>query len=175
MVSVLIALVISIPVALLWNVKISLRRKFSLWGVLCLSVLTMATAIVKIAGGNISHGQVDSAWAIFWEQAEAAIAVVVVSISAFRALFVAHRASKQQSPAYKLSDSRSFWSGKPRFRQNMPTAPSPTFTGVKTFVRQAPYEASSIGGSQDMELPLRGPQILVTQNLSSEIVRLLPW
>jgi len=130
----------------------------------------MITAIVKIAGGNISQGQVDSAWVIFWEQAEAAVAIIVVSVSAFRALFIAHRASKQ-SPAYKLSDSRSIWSRTSKSRGDQPSVPPSAFTGVKTLIRRSPHDECTFNDSQDTELPLRGPQILVTHNVSSEIVR----
>ena len=163
------AAVISIPVILLWNVKITLRRKLALWGILCLSIFTAITAIIKIAGGNISHGQVDSAWAIFWFQAEAAIAVVVVSITAFRALFIAHRASKRQSPAQHASSSRSVWSKTMRRHKEWPGAPASSFPGVTTDI-QSPYRANSFEASQDMELPLRGPGIFVTQEISSNQV-----
>lgn len=163
--------VISIPVILLLNVRITLRRKLALWGILCLSIFTKFTAIIKLAGGNISHGQIDSAWVMFWLQAEAAVAVIVVSITAFRALFVAHRASKQQPLAQYASTSRSVWSKSVTPPNNLPAAPSPSFTGVRTYIRQSPYDGGSSGGSQDIDLPLRGPRILVTQNISSEKVR----
>lgn len=162
--------VISIPVILLWNVKITLRRKLALWGILCVSMFTAITAIVKVAGGNISHGQVDSAWAIFWLQTEAAVAIIVVSVTSFRALFVAHRASKHLSPAQKASasTSRSIWSKSLRRHNDMPAAPAPSFTGVRTFIRQSPDRMGSFDGSQDIELPLQRPGILVTQHISSE-------
>ena len=155
---------------LLWNVKITLRRKIALWGILCLSIFTAITAIVKVAGGNISHGQVDSAWAIFWLQAEAAVAIIVVSVTAFRALFIAHRASKQLSPAENASasTSRSIWSKGLRRHKDLPAAPAPSFTGVRTFIRQSPNRAGSFEGSRDIELPLQGSGILVTQHISSE-------
>lgn len=51
--------------------------------------------------------------------------------------------------------------------------PSPTFTGVRTFIRGVPYDKESCEDPRDMELPLREPQIMVTQNLSTEIVGLL--
>ena len=163
------AAVISIPVILLWNVKITLRRKLALWGILCLSIFTAITAIIKLAGGNISHGQVDSAWAIFWFQAEAAIAVVVVSITAFRALFIAHRASKRQSPAQHTSSSRSVWSKTMRRHKEWPGAPASSIPGVTTDI-QSPYRANSFEASQDIELPLRGAGIFVTQDISSNQV-----
>ena len=52
--------------------------------------------------------------------------------------------------------------------------PEPSFTGVRTYVRRGPYDAGFVDGSQDMELPLRGPLqgpgILVTHNIFSEKV-----
>ena len=160
---------ISIPVILLWNVKIPLRRKFSLWGILCLSIFTALTTIIKIAGGNTSHGRVDSAWATFWFQAEAAIAVIVVSISAYRALFVAHQASKQHSPALHAYTSRSILNRNEKFHKEWPEAPAPLVPGVTTDI-QSPYGADSFEASQDMELGLRGPGILVRQDMSSDKV-----
>lgn len=162
------ALLISIPVILLWNVKINLRRKLALWGILCLSIFTAITAVIKVAGGNISHDQVDSAWAIFWLQAEAAVAIIVVSITAFRALFVAHRTSKQQSPAHHASTSRSIWSRIVRRDEDLPAALAPTFTGARTYIRYSPYGSGSFKGSRDMELPLQGPGIRVTHDISSD-------
>ena len=160
--------VISIPVVLLWKVKITLRRKLALWGILCLSIFTAITAIIRVAGGNIGHGQVDSAWAIFWEQAEAAVAIMVVSVSAFRALFVTHRASKQQSPAYHGSTLESIWSKIMRRRDNLPAAPAPTFSGARTYIRHSPYGSGSFEDSRDMELPLHGQGIRVTHDISSD-------
>ena len=164
------SIVISLPVILLWNVKIPLGRKFGLWGVLCLSVFTAITAIVKVAGGNISHGQVDSAWAIFWIQAEAAVAVIVVSVSAFRTLFVAHRVSKQQSPVQETNKPRSIWGRRLGLRGNLPAAPSPTFTGVRTYIRQCPYDTESLEGSRHVDILPQRPAIMVTQDMSSESV-----
>ncbi|KAK3171317.1 hypothetical protein OEA41_003401 [Lepraria neglecta] len=170
------AFLISIPVILLWKVRINMRRKLALWAILCLSIFTMITAIVRIAGGNTSHGQVDSAWVIFWLQAEAAVAVIVVSVTAFRALFVAHKASKHQSPPQQIDDltSRSMWSKRIREGSSGPRVPEPSFTGVRTYVRRGPYDAGFFDGSQDIELslqgPLQGPGILVTHNIFSEKV-----
>jgi hypothetical protein len=151
---------------LLWNVRITLRHKLALWGVLCLSIFTALTSIIKVAGGNINNGQVDAAWAVFWLQAEAAVAVIVVSISAFRALFVAQRASKQASPAAKHTwTSTSLLRKRFHSRNTLPEVPSPTFTGVRTFICQDDEE------SQNLNIPLQGSSIRVTQNISSELVR----
>ena len=78
---------ISIPAVLLWRVHISLRRKLLLAGVLCLSIFMIVISIIKITTADLPDGQVDSAWGIFWLQAEACVGVIMVSISAFRSLF----------------------------------------------------------------------------------------
>jgi len=70
----------------------------------------MIVSIVRIAGG-ISNGMVDPAWVNFWLQVEAAVAVMIVSITAYRSLFVMNKSSngkspKQQSTSYK----RKLWS-----------------------------------------------------------------
>lgn len=78
---------ISVPAVLLWRVHISLRRKLLLAGVLCLSIFMIVISIIKITTADLPDGQVDSAWGIFWLQAEACVGVIMVSISAFRSLF----------------------------------------------------------------------------------------
>lgn len=70
-------MLISIPVVLLWNVQIPLKRKLALAGILCLSIFMIIIAIIRIAAGSISNGQVDAAWAVYWLQVEACIGTVV--------------------------------------------------------------------------------------------------
>ncbi|KAI4219626.1 MAG: hypothetical protein LQ349_008303 [Xanthoria aureola] len=81
-------LIIIIPVALLWRVRISLRRKILLMFILGLSIFMIIVSIVRIAGARFPNGSVDSAWVVFWLQLEAAVAVIIVSITSYRSLFV---------------------------------------------------------------------------------------
>ncbi|CAD6590909.1 MAG: hypothetical protein ASARMPRED_005103 [Alectoria sarmentosa] len=149
------AFLISIPVLLLWNVRISIRRKVALCGILCLSVCTLIISIIKVAGGKTSAGGVDSSW----------------SYSAFRALFVAHQAMKYRTPAE--SDSTS-WNRRSKKAKNsrskeLPEIPSPVLSGVRTHIRGSQYGGGSFDrGGDDMELPLQGPGIIVTQEVHSE-------
>ncbi|KAL8895006.1 MAG: hypothetical protein Q9207_008335 [Kuettlingeria erythrocarpa] len=103
--------VITIPVALLWRVRLDVRRKMALGTTLCLGIFTIVTAIVRLGGGNSAGGQIDSSWVIFWLQIEAAVAVMVVSITTFRALFIAERLQKQESPRYTGKVKLKYWSG----------------------------------------------------------------
>ena len=188
------AMLISIPILLLWNVQMSIRRKLALIGILCLSIFMILIAIIRIAAGNISHGQVDAAWAIFWLQVEACVGVMVVSVSAFRALFVAHKASKYngRSPGntrvapsasgigsharrlwpQKLKPSLTGSQGRSGRNVELPAAPSPVYTGVRTHIRPSPLGGSSFDDgrsrSGDMELPIQGSGIFVRQDISSD-------
>ena len=170
--------VISIPVLLLWNVQISVRRKLALGGILCLSICTITVSIIRLAGGGADNGQIDTAWVLFWYDTEAAIAIIVVSVTAFRALFVARQAIKYQSPAEKGSTSWNFWSKRSKnSRSNeIPEAPAPMLGGVRTHIRGSQYGVRGVDGEgDDMEVPLQGPFITVTQMVHTEQVRCVPF
>ena len=94
-------------------------------------------AIIRVSTGKNSNGQVDSAWVIFWLQAEASIAIIVVSMSSFRALFIAHKASKyQRSPDQGASSRTKLWSQRMNRRDNLPSAPSPVYDGANTWANR---------------------------------------
>ncbi len=135
----------------------------------------MIISIIKVAGASTSNGGVDSSWVLLWYDVEAAVAIIVVSFTAFRALFVAHQAMKYRSPAENASTSRKLWSGKAKSSQSkeLPAIPSPVLSGVRTYIRGSQYGGGSFGrGGDDTELPLQGPGIIVTQNIHSEKVNL---
>ncbi|KAF6240900.1 hypothetical protein HO173_000692 [Letharia columbiana] len=165
------AFLISVPVLLLWNVRISIRRKLALCGILCLSVCTMIVSIIKVAGANTSTGGVDSSWVLLWYEIEAAVAIIVVSFTAFRALFVAHQALKYRTPAEDTSTSWNLWrrNTKGSRSKELPEIPSQVLGGVRTHIRRSRYgEGSFDNRGDDIELPLHGPGIIVTQRIHSE-------
>lgn len=67
-----ICLVISIPVLMLWNVRISLRQKLILIGIFSVSVVVMITAIVRVAIVNSVDENLDISWLYFWSSIEMA-------------------------------------------------------------------------------------------------------
>ncbi|KAI9652819.1 MAG: hypothetical protein M1831_006344 [Alyxoria varia] len=100
-------LIVSIPVAILWKVKIAIRQKFGLGTALCLSLVMAIFAIVRCAGTKMPNGRSDSVWVHFWQQQEASIAVIMVSITSFRSLFVVNLAlQKQKSPSQSFDSLR---------------------------------------------------------------------
>lgn len=142
-------IVLSFPVILLWDVRVSLRQKLALSLSLCLSLVMILVAIVRIAGYKTTNGVVDVVWLAFWQQQECSIAVMVVSISAFRALFVARSMNR---PARRpLRQSVNDWRRRierrrlgPSTEENefqpsgrLPQVPRPTLTGMSSVIRRA--------------------------------------
>ncbi|KAL8796095.1 MAG: hypothetical protein Q9195_001427 [Heterodermia aff. obscurata] len=138
-------LILTIPILLLWGVKISLRRKLALGTILCLSVFTMLICIIRISGGNTVNGQIDTAWVIFWLQVEAAVAVIIVSVTAYRMLFVAENPQYRDSPpqqqiiASSSSSRARVWNrARTTTRSNgLPGIPAPTLSGFRDLVRRS--------------------------------------
>lgn len=171
--------VIMIPVALLWRVRISLRRKILLMFILGLSVFTIIVSIVRIAGARFPNGSVDSAWVVFWLQLEAAVAVIIVSITSYRSLFVKDKSTdhNKKSPRDLRSSTgykRKLWSREKREEEGveMPTLPDPTLTGMRTVIGRARGYDDRFSRSEDFFLPSTAKGIVVTREADVRTVRL---
>lgn len=151
--------VITIPVLLLWKVKIKLGQKILLGTFLCLSVITIIIAIVRISIMRVDPNRLDWQWLSFWLIMEADAAVISVSITTFRSM-LGVRASKARE-----KQDRSWYSHRLRFRSRkaknrekessmdqLPSIPGATLTGIRTFIRgnrDSRLMASEVGGSDD--------------------------
>lgn len=134
--------VLTIPILLLWNVKIRLPQKLGLAMVLCLSVVMIIFAIIRVCASEISGGVIDFVWGEFWQFAEACIAVLMVSCTAFRSLFVT--SSPKPSPVLRPepkssslvnASTKGRW-GLTRVYGKLPSIPSATMTGIRTVIRR---------------------------------------
>ena len=136
-------MVVSFPLALLWKVRINMRQKIGLGLSLCLSLVMVIVSIVRIAGVYLADGSVDIVWLAFWMQQECSIAVIMVSVSAFRSFFVAKAANTpdrglpRETPSYK----RQLWR-RPASDEvdveranTLPQIPSATLSGVTSAIR----------------------------------------
>lgn len=163
-------IVISIPTILLWRVKIALRKKLALASVLCLSIFLIIISIIKVAAAHTIGTQVDTTWGIFWLQAEAAVAVIAVSITMFRSLFLAdgsrNKPRYKPHPPQRPSSYRKLWTRRDASQVDFPTVPSATYSLGTAITPQV--EAH---GSQDMALPMQDTNILVTRDFSMQVVR----
>lgn len=81
-------LIISVPVVLLRRVRISLRQKFGVGITLCLSLLMIVIALVRICGMYLAPHKVDILWIEFWNQQQCNVAVTMFSMTAFRSFCV---------------------------------------------------------------------------------------
>ncbi|MCJ1237226.1 hypothetical protein MMC14_005211 [Varicellaria rhodocarpa] len=119
---------------------------------------------------------INISWDIFWQQMEASLAVLVVSLTAFRALFVegsGSRGNKKRiaaSPRYDqggetLKGRGSWWRTPPKMTptstrvvddgrgRRLPNVsiPSATMTGIRTIIRDGPTASSPIEDLRTIE------------------------
>lgn len=86
-------LVVSIPMRLLWRVRIKFGQKLGLGAFLSLSICMAVVSAIRM-GGERYKGNYDFSWLFFWLEVEACIAVSVVSLTAFPAVFVTRTGSR---------------------------------------------------------------------------------
>ncbi|MCJ1469806.1 hypothetical protein MMC07_008448 [Pseudocyphellaria aurata] len=147
-------LIIAIPVQVLWNVRIKRRQKIILGATLCLSIVMVLTAIIRISAFRIGNENIDVIWGNFWQIVESCLAVAVVCLLAFRSIFVGTQAQVKQAQKKQ-------WYVLKKHPQNtrkhknwmdleteetgaLPEIPRPTMTGLKTFIRGKPHPEESV-------------------------------
>lgn len=173
------ALVVSIPIVLLWRVRINLRQKIGLGILLCLSLVMVIIAIARMSGINLTNGAVDIVWLAFWQQQECSVAVIMISISAFRSLFVVS-ASKRPSP-------KAF--SKPRYRSRLylkfagsdkdtgfglPQIPRATLTGMGSLIRDDGQSEDLVSRPQEAWVPRKTRCLQEVDTASNQSETILP-
>ena len=147
-------IVASVPVILLWRVRIQFRQKLGLGIVLCLSLVMAIFAIIRAAGVRLPSGNVDIVWLAFWQQQECSVAVLMVSLTAFRSFFVAGPAGVGAAgvrKARKAQYTSTYWKqrllqrkkGSEKGPEIEVTIPSATLTGMGTVIRGGPAKTWS--------------------------------
>lgn len=81
--------VLPLPIYILWRARLKPLQKVGLGVFLTLDVWMIIIASVRVAKLH-SHGFVDVTWPFLWQQMEASIAVVMISLTAFRSIFASH-------------------------------------------------------------------------------------
>ncbi|KAF4618987.1 hypothetical protein G7Y89_g14861 [Cudoniella acicularis] len=90
--------ILSIPMRMLWKVRIRLRQKLALGAIFCLVMITISVAIIRFAVVSRTV-QPEQSWLYFWNTVETTIAIIIACLASFRALF-----TKQEKHA-KIQDS----------------------------------------------------------------------
>ncbi|KAF1953537.1 hypothetical protein CC80DRAFT_537415 [Byssothecium circinans] len=102
------ALIMALPISILWNVRISIRQRFALAGVFALVLITMVISIVRVAvvtgeaSNNVTNKQVESTWLYIWNFTETFVALLVACLGSFRALFSGHQRTREAHEAAEL-------------------------------------------------------------------------
>ena len=71
--------VISIPTALLWNMKMPLRRKLVLIGIFSMTILVIAVSIIRVTEVYSKNMPSDISWLFFWSDIELAMGMTLSS------------------------------------------------------------------------------------------------
>lgn len=153
-------MIILIPIRLLWAVRIKPRQKFFLGIFLSLNLFMAVTASVRVSGLKF-HGTFDEVWLFLWQQIEACVAVAMISLTAFRSVFVASATSRARKegarkPWYSstvdvIKRKRKQRTQDEEEMRGLPTIPSATLTGMGTFIQQV-HRTTSLQSTSDGDL-----------------------
>lgn len=105
----------------------------------------MAIAACVRVSRLVTKGAVDNTWGFFWQQAEASVAITMLSLTAFRSIFSSERFSTRQRSHKPWHGSKveRIRGGKGRISEDkdglgsLPAIPSPTLTGMRTVIQDA--------------------------------------
>ena len=146
-------MILSLPVYLLYKVKIKPKQKVGVGSFLCLSVFMIIIAIIRISRVHAADFEI---WACFWQQLEGCVAVLMVSLTAFRTLFISKHSSSSDQRRPKFSDTlrRRLWFSKKSSQSENEKAhvsvpiPGATMTGLRTFIRgESGMDTNMMGSS----------------------------
>ncbi|RDL38406.1 uncharacterized protein BP5553_02746 [Venustampulla echinocandica] len=104
------ALIITIPVAILWNTRIPMKHRLALAGLFGLTIVTMTFAIVRVAVVLSATEQADVSWLYMWSAIEPPIAVIISCLISFRALFGSAAVRTRPTGSYTRTGNSSFMS-----------------------------------------------------------------
>jgi len=60
----------TIPVLLLWNIKIDISQKLALLGLFSLTIITIIFSIIRVAVVTVPNAQANIIWLAFWGNIE---------------------------------------------------------------------------------------------------------
>jgi hypothetical protein len=137
--------VCSIPIFLLWNVKIKLRTKISVIALLSLSAFMIVCSVIRVAGFIGPNGHTpDATWRMLWTQIECCVAIIMSSLTAVRTLFVAAKTRGERE--WKWDSHR-----------------------LRFIRRNVPVSSSSSSRTTPRQTPVASPTHVVSENTSRTI------
>ena len=135
-------MIVAIPIYLLWSVQIQTHQKLIIGIFLSLNIFITITAALRLPGLKY-HGSFDMVWLFIWQYIQACVAVLMVSITGFRSVYVSSQTARKE-PANKPWYSSTVAAIRRRRELDrrdeesipgLPTIPSATLTGMRTFIQ----------------------------------------
>ena len=96
--------VVSIPTSMLWQVRMKTTQKLGIGAFLCLSFCMIVVACIRFSGLRRRRISID-VWQYFWLEVEACVAVCMISLTAFRAVFASNLDNANATKARPLESS----------------------------------------------------------------------
>ena len=153
-------LIIAIPLRLLWSVRIKPRQKLVIGVFLSLNLFMAITASIRVSGLE-TRGTFDEVWPYLWQHIEACIAVIMISLTAFRSVFVASESSRARrerakKPWYSstiaaIRRSKTQRGSDEEAIQGLPSIPSATLTGMRTFIQGGRHVQTSHETTEELD------------------------
>lgn len=126
----------------LWRVRIRSGQKLGIAAFLSLSIFMIIIASVRIIEVTVFfYFDGGYLWQFFLLQVEASVAVIMVSFTAFRTVFASQRSEARERKARPWYSStvaklrRHKTSSENHNLENLPSIPSATMSGMRTFIR----------------------------------------
>ncbi|KAF2675980.1 hypothetical protein K458DRAFT_380632, partial [Lentithecium fluviatile CBS 122367] len=93
-------LIMSIPIVMLWQIRLPMRKRLSLVALFSLVCVTMAIAFVRASQITTYKGQPDNSRTTLWTFVEQCISVIIVCLGSIRVLFTQeqHKANRPSFP-----------------------------------------------------------------------------
>ncbi|CAG8954818.1 hypothetical protein HYFRA_00004744, partial [Hymenoscyphus fraxineus] len=126
------AMILSMPISMLWRVHMSLKRKLQLGGLFSLVIITMVIAIVRVTvisnqAASSGRNQVEITWLYMWHFIENSVALLVACLASFRTLFAAkerqateeERIKREQAIRERGPRSRVLWARAKHFQDSL--------------------------------------------------------
>ena len=138
--------VLTIPISLLWRVQMKTCQKVGLATFHCLSICMIIVAIIRVFGLHY-RGTFDNTWIFLRQQVETCVVVTMLSLTAFRSIFVTRRSSANKARGWAPSTGKLLGRHKKSAfdaqRLDDLTIPSATLTGMSRILDQTKVTPST--------------------------------
>lgn len=137
------AMILSIPILMMWNVRIAWGRKLALMGLFSLTIIAIIVSILRVTLVSSSKHQLDTTWLYMWSNIDMAVAIIVACLASFRQLFVMSEKSgpKRQGESLQASGSGFLACFRPFKSQTISGKRS--FTSQESDIEQGPISSQT--------------------------------